>query len=111
MWLMLQQEHPDDYVIASGQTRTVRDFVNIACSKAGFDIRWEGEGIDEKAYDAVSGRVLVEVDPVFFRPAEVELLLGSPKKAEKALGWKRNVSFDALVERMVKNDLAGGKII
>ena len=106
MWLMLQQERPDDYVIASGETRSVRDFCDAAFKVAGFQLRWEGEGVDEKGIDAATGKVLVKVNPDFFRPAEVELLLGCPEKAEKALGWKRMISFEELVGRMVRNDIA-----
>lgn len=105
MWLMLQQNTPDDYVIASGETRTVRDFCDAAFRHAGYDLLWEGKGIDEKAIERATGRVLVRVDPRFFRPSEVELLLGCPKKAEDELGWRRNISFDELVRRMVENDL------
>jgi GDPmannose 4,6-dehydratase len=105
MWLMLQQDDPDDYVIASGETRTVRDFVNAAFATAGYSLKWQGEGVQEEARDANTGDVLVRVNPKFFRPAEVELLLGSPKKAEEQLKWKREISFDELVARMVANDL------
>lgn len=106
MWLMLQQDEPDDYVIASGETRTVRDFVTIAFQAAGIELEWHGEGINETATDKASGKTLVAVNPKFFRPAEVELLLGTPEKAEAKLGWKREISFDELVHRMVENDLA-----
>lgn len=105
MWLMLQQKTPDDYVIASGQTHAVRDFVNAACDRIGFNVRWEGEGVNEKGYDAQTGKLLIEVNPSFFRPAEVELLLGCPAKAERVLGWKREISFEELVGRMIDNDL------
>lgn len=105
MWLMLQQETPDDYVVATGETRTVREFVEIAFKKAGYDIVFEGTGVDEVGKDKATGKVLVKVNPKFFRPAEVELLIGSPKKAEEKLGWKRDISFDEMVERMVQNDL------
>jgi len=105
MWLMLQQDAPDDYVVATGETRTVREFVEIAFKKAGYDIVFEGTGVDEVGKDKATGKVLVKVNPKFFRPAEVELLIGSPKKAEEKLGWKRDISFDEMVERMVQNDL------
>lgn len=105
MWLMLQQDKPDDYVIATGETRTVRDFVNVAFSKAGFTLDWTGEGLTEQAVDSSSGKVFVRVNPKFFRPAEVEILIGNPVKAEKELVWKRKVSFNELVSRMVENDL------
>lgn len=106
MWLMLQQEQPDDYVVASGETRTVRDFCHAAFKHAGFSLTWEGEGLEERGIDAATGKTLVKVNPAFFRPAEVELLLGCPRKAEEKLGWKRQISFDDLVRRMVENDMA-----
>lgn len=106
MWLMLQQDEPDDYVVATGVTRTVREFVDIAFKKAGIDIEFSGSGLDEIGKDKATGKVLVKINPKFFRPAEVELLLGSPKKAEEKLGWTREISFDEMVERMVQTDLA-----
>lgn len=105
MWLMLQQEHADDYVIATNETRTVREFVETAFGKLGIGLEWVGEGIDEIGKDKETGKVIVKVNKEFFRPAEVEVLLGNPEKAEKELGWKRKISFDELVERMVRNDL------
>lgn len=105
MWLMLQQEEADDYVIATNETRTVREFVDTAFKHVGMDIEWSGEGVDEIGKDKATGKVVVKVNPKFFRPAEVELLIGNPEKAEKALGWKREISFAELVERMVKNDM------
>ncbi len=105
MWLMLQQDEADDYVIATGETRTVRDFVNAAFTAAGFQLVWQGSGVDEYATDKATGKTLVKVNPKFFRPAEVELLLGDPAKAEAKLGWKREISFDEMVSRMVKNDM------
>ena len=105
MWLMLQQDTPDDYVVASGETHEVREFVTLAFKAAGFDLEWQGAEEKEKALDKKTGKVLVEVNPKFFRPAEVELLLGCPQKAETVLGWKRKISFHELVERMVENDL------
>ena len=106
MWLMLQQEKPDDYVIATGETRSVRDFVTAAFAKVGITVNWSGSGVDEQGTDAATGKVIVKVNPQFFRPAEVELLLGNPAKAENVLGWKRTISFDELVGRMVERDLA-----
>ncbi len=106
MWLMLQQETPDDYVIATNETRTVREFVEIAFRTAGIEVVWEGEGVDEIGKDKATGKVIVKVNPKFFRPAEVDVLLGNPAKAEAALGWQREISFAELVERMVQNDLA-----
>lgn len=105
MWLMLQQDEPDDYVIATGQTRTVREFVEIAFRTAGIELEWTGHGVEEKATDKVTGRTVVSINPKFFRPAEVELLLGCPEKAEAKLGWKREISFDQLVTGMVRNDM------
>ena len=104
MWLMLQQDKPDDYVISTGGTREVKDFVNIAFDMAGMPLTWEGSGINEKAYDK-DGIERVCVNPEFFRPAEVELLLGDSKKAQEKLGWKREISFEELVRRMVENDM------
>lgn len=105
MWLMLQQDEPDDYVVATGETRTVREFVEAAFKKVDIDIEFSGSGVDEIGKDKATGKILVKVNPKFFRPAEVELLIGNPKKAEEKLGWKREISFDELVGRMVKNDL------
>lgn len=105
MWLMLQQETPDDYVIATNETRTVREFVEKAFNYADIEIEWNGAGVNEVGIDKTSGRIVIRVNPKFFRPAEVEVLLGNPAKAEKALGWKREVSFDNLVKRMTENDL------
>ena len=105
MWLMLQQDTPDDYVIATNETRTVREFVDTAFKHVGIEIAWSGEGVNETGTDKATGKVVVKVNPAFFRPAEVELLLGNPAKAEKNLGWKRDISFSDLVERMVKNDM------
>jgi GDPmannose 4,6-dehydratase len=107
MWLMLQQPEPDDYVAATGETHTVREFIEKAAPIAGYDIVWEGEGVDEVGRDRKTGKVLVEIDPKFFRPAEVELLLGDPTKARQKLGWKPKVRFEELVEIMMKADLKG----
>ncbi len=106
MWLMLQQDSADDYVIATNETRTVREFVTTAFSCAGIEIQWQGSGIDEIGMDKASGRTIVKVNPKFFRPAEVEVLLGNPSKAEENLGWKREIPFAELVRRMVDNDMA-----
>jgi GDPmannose 4,6-dehydratase len=104
-WLMLQQDEPKDYVIATGETHTVREFVELAFKEVGVDIEWQGVGVDEKGINASTGKVLVEIDEKYFRPVEVELLLGDPSKAEKELGWKRQVSFQDLVSLMVKYDI------
>lgn len=106
MWLMLQQDTPDDYVVASNETHPVREFVEKAFKAAGIEIEFSGEGVNEVGKDKATGKTVVKVNPKFFRPAEVELLYGNPEKAEKTLGWTREISFDQLVERMVKNDLA-----
>lgn len=105
MWLMLQQEKPEDYVIATNETRTVREFVETAFEKAGIRVEWSGQGVDEVGRDVSGGQVIVKVNKEFFRPAEVDILLGDPARAQKELGWKREISFEQLVEGMVKNDL------
>lgn len=105
MWLMLQQEIADDYVIATNETRTVREFVEIAFRTVDMEIEWQGQGVDEIGVDKMTGKTVVRINPVFFRPAEVEILLGDATKAEKALGWERKIPFAELVERMVKNDM------
>ena len=105
MWLMLQQDRADDYVLATNETHTVREFVEAAFAELGIEIRWEGSGVNEKGYDAVSGRLLVDVNPEFYRPAEVEFLWGDCAKAEKELGWKRDVDFKGLVAMMMDADL------
>ncbi|MCK9300754.1 MAG: GDP-mannose 4,6-dehydratase [Bacteroidales bacterium] len=106
MWLMLQYHTPEDFVIATGQMHTVREFCTLAFKEAGIDLRWEGEGVQEKGIDAQSGKVLVEVDPKYFRPAEVEQLMGDPSKARNLLGWNpTQTSFEDLVSLMVKHDM------
>jgi GDPmannose 4,6-dehydratase len=105
MWLMLQQETPDDYVMATGVTTTVRDFIAMAFRETGVALRWEGSGLDEKGLDSATGKTLVEIDPRYFRPAEVDLLLGDPTKAITQLGWKPKVQLPELVKMMVSNDL------
>ncbi len=105
MWLMLQQNEADDYVAATGETHTVREFIEKAAPFAGYEIGWEGRGDSEIGRDRKSGKVIVEVDPKFYRPAEVELLLGNPTKAREKLGWTPKVKFDQLVEIMIKADL------
>ncbi|ADY73947.1 GDP-mannose 4,6-dehydratase [Desulfurobacterium thermolithotrophum DSM 11699] len=106
MWLMLQQEKPDDYVLATGETHTVREFVEKAAEVAGFSLEWEGEGVDTKGIDRKSGKVIVEVSPEFYRPAEVDILIGNPEKAKKKLGWEPRTKFSQLVEIMMEADLA-----
>ena len=106
MWLILQHPTPEDFVIATGEMHTVREFCTLAFQEAGINLRWEGEGIHEKGIDTRTGRVLVEVDPKYFRPAEVEQLLGDPTKAKTLLGWNpRQTSFEELVRIMVRHDL------
>jgi GDPmannose 4,6-dehydratase len=107
MWRILQQEKPDDFVLATGETHTVREFVEKAFAVVGTTIAWRGEGVEEVGYDAAdAARVLVAVDPAYFRPTEVDLLLGDPSKAKKVLAWERAVTFDDLVTEMVIADLA-----
>jgi GDPmannose 4,6-dehydratase len=104
-WLMLQQDKPEDYCIATGMQYSVREFVNLAWSYLGKSIRWEGEGLDEKGYDSKTNDLIVEVDPRYFRPAEVETLLGDPTKAKENLGWKPMITFEEMVHEMMENDL------
>jgi GDPmannose 4,6-dehydratase len=103
-WLMLQQDKPEDFVIATGVQYSVRDFVDAAAKELGMTIRWEGEGVDEKGYDA-NGKCVVAVDQRYFRPTEVETLLGDPTKAKEKLGWVPQTSFEDLVAEMVREDL------
>ena len=105
MWLMLQQESPDDFVLATNETHTVREFVEASFEELGVTVRWEGTGVQEKGYDSKTGKLLVDVNPEFYRPAEVEFLWGDPTKAEKELGWKRKVDFKKLVAMMMDADL------
>jgi GDPmannose 4,6-dehydratase len=104
-WLMLQQEEPDDFVIATGEQYSVRDFINAACEEIGINIRWEGSGVDEKGIDENTGNIIVAVDPRYFRPTEVETLLGDPSKAKAKLGWETRTTFKELVSEMVVSDL------
>ena len=105
MWRMLQQDTPQDYVLSMNETHTVREFVELAFAELGYEIEWQGEGVDEKGIDKATGRVLIEVDPRYFRPAEVELLWGDSTKARMELGWKPSYSFMDLVKEMVQSDL------
>jgi GDPmannose 4,6-dehydratase len=105
MWLMMQQDEPDDYVLATGETTMVRDFVTRAFSEVGIDIAWSGQGVDEKGTDTATGKVVVEVDPRYFRPTEVELLLGDPTKAKEKLGWVHETKWEALCAEMVAADM------
>ena len=105
MWLMLQQEKADDYVVATGEMHTVREFVELAFKEVGIEIQWQGKAENEIGINPLNGKTVVKINPKFYRPAEVELLLGDPQKAESVLGWKRDVSFLQLVKRMVANDI------
>lgn len=106
MWLMLQQQIPDDYVVATGETRTVREFAQQAFAAVQITLDWQGSGRDEIGINRANGKTVVKIDPRFYRPAEVELLLGNPAKAERTLGWRREIGFSELVERMVQHDMA-----
>ncbi len=104
-WLMLQQDEPEDYVIATGVQYSVRDFVYAAARELGMEIRWEGRGMDEKGYDRQTGKCIVAVDPRYFRPTEVDTLLGDPSKAREKLGWRPKIGFEELVAEMVHEDM------
>ena len=105
MWLLLQQDKPEDFVIATGETHEVREFVELAFKEAGIQVSWQGEGVEEKGIDQATGKVLVEVDPRYFRPTEVELLLGDASKAKKKLGWEPKTTLQELCAMMVREDL------
>jgi len=105
MWRMLQQETAEDFVLATGETTMVRTFVELSFKEVGLEIVWEGSGVEEKGYDRASGRLLVEVSPDFFRPAEVDLLIGDPSKAKKKLGWQASTTLAELVQIMVASDV------
>lgn len=105
MWRMLQQDKPGDYVLATGETHTIREFCELAFKEIGIDIEWQGKGVEEIGVDKDSGKTLIKINPEFFRPAEVDILLGDPTKAETKLGWKRAVDFPGLVKLMVWHDL------
>ena len=105
MWLMLQQERPDDYVVATGETHSVRELVEESARLAGFVLVWQGGGNDEKGIDKKTGKVLVEIDPQYFRPAEVDLLLGDPSKAKKILGWQAKTNYKDLIKLMMEEEL------
>jgi GDPmannose 4,6-dehydratase len=105
MWMMLQQDEPDDYVLATGETTEVRQFITWAFEDVGINLEWRGTGVEEKGYDTLSGDVIVEIDPRYFRPTEVELLIGDPSKAHQKLGWKHDTSVRDLCREMVNEDL------
>ena len=104
-WLMMQQDEPEDYVIATGRQHSVRDFVNAAARELGMEIHWQGEGLDETGYDSIHGKCVVEVDPCYFRPTEVDTLMGDASKARARLGWEPKITFEELVTEMVVEDL------
>lgn len=106
MWRMLQQDQPGDYVLATGETHQIREFCEVAFKEVGITIKWEGSGVDEKGINAETGKEVISINPEFFRPSEVDFLLGDPTKAETVLGWKRAVDFPGLVKLMVEHDLA-----
>jgi len=108
-WMMLQQEAPDDYVIATGEQHSVREFIELAARELGIAIKWEGSGVDERGFNAANGKTIVCVDPHYFRPTEVDTLLGDPSKAKANLGWEPRISFEALVKEMVQADLEEAK--
>jgi GDPmannose 4,6-dehydratase len=105
MWRIVQQDKADDFVLATGETRTVREFVEVAFREVGINVVWQGSGIDERGIDAATGEVLVEIDPRYFRPTEVELLIGDPTKAREVLGWVATTSFAEMVTEMIRADL------
>jgi GDPmannose 4,6-dehydratase len=105
MWLMMQQEQADDFVLATGETHTVRKFCELAFQHLGITLEWKGRGVEERGVDVATGKVLIEVDPRYFRPTEVELLIGNPAKAQRILGWKHTCTLEQLVSEMVKADL------
>ena len=99
---MLQQDEPDDFVIATGETHSVREFAELTFKELGIDIKWQGEGVDEVGIDSSTGEVLIEIDPAYYRPTEVEILIGDPTKAKEKLGWEPKVKFEELVRQMAK---------
>ena len=102
MWLMLQQDNPDNYVLATGETYTVRDFIERCFAKVGKEIEWSGEGVDEVGREKMTGKILIKIDEKYFRPCEVDFLLGDATKAETELGWTREYDLDALINDMMK---------
>lgn len=105
MWMMLQQDQPDDYVLATNETHTVREFVEVCAKSLGFNLEWRGSGLEEEGIDNNTGKTIIKIDPNYFRPAEVDLLIGDYSKAERIMGWKPKVTFDALAKLMVEHDL------
>ena len=109
MWRVLQQDKPEDFVLATGVTTSIRDFCNMTFQELGVDIEWQGKGVDEKGLDAKTGKVIIEVDPRYFRPAEVDLLLGDSTKAREKLGWKPKYDLQTMVKEMVEEDMKEAK--
>lgn len=109
MWLMLQQDTPEDFVLSTGKAHKVRTFIELTAKHLGWEIEWKGEGVEEKGYDKESGKLLVEVDPKYFRPAEVNILIGDSSKAKEKLGWEAKIELEELVKKMVENDLKNEK--
>jgi GDPmannose 4,6-dehydratase len=109
MWLIMQHNKPDDFVLATGETHTVREFIELSCNEVGIDIEWKGSGVDEKGIDKETGKVIIEIDSRYFRPTEVDILLGNPEKARRELGWKSNHSFKELIKDMIQADIHEAK--
>ena len=105
MWRILQQKTPEDFVLATGKLHSVREFCELSFRHLGIEIGWKGEGVNEKGYDKKTNKILIEVDPYYFRPTEVDLLLGDPSKAKEKLGWHPSYTFEELVKEMVESDL------
>jgi GDPmannose 4,6-dehydratase len=110
MWLMLQQPEPQDFVIGTGQTHSIRDFIKTALKCADHDIRWEGQGVDEVGLESKTGEVIIKINPEFYRPAEVDVLIADATKAREVLGWTPKISFEELVKRMILNDVNEGPV-
>jgi GDPmannose 4,6-dehydratase len=109
MWLMLQQDKADDYVISTGETHTVREFLELAFKHVDIEIEWKGSGAGEKGFNKKTGKTVIEISPEFFRPAEVDILIGNPAKAQQKLGWKPKTKFSELVKLMMQHDCVGVK--
>lgn len=109
MWMMLQQDEPDDYVLATNETHTVREFIEVCAKQLGFDLQWRGEGLEEEGIDSKTGNVIIRIDPAYFRPAEVDLLIGDYTKAKTKMGWEPKVTFAGLAKLMVEADLKDEK--
>jgi GDPmannose 4,6-dehydratase len=110
MWLMLQQPEPQDFVIGTGQTHSIRDFIKTVLKCADHDIRWEGQGVDEVGLESKTGEMVIKINPEFYRPAEVDVLIADATKAREVLGWTPKISFEELVKRMIDNDINAGTV-